>query len=94
MGVPEGLSERDLRGWFGTARRLLRQGCWDKDAGEVKASGDVSARPIASARTELCLKSSGGHGGPVGQGESGRGRAGPCLREHLPEPQVLRRAES
>lgn len=38
MRVPRGLSESGLRGRFGAARRLLRQGRWDEeeDAGEAK----------------------------------------------------------
>lgn len=44
MRVAKGLSESSLKGSFGTAGRLLRQGWWDEeeDAGEVQTRWGVS----------------------------------------------------
>lgn len=37
--VATGFSEHGLKGWFGAARKFLRQGYWDEEAAEeVKAS--------------------------------------------------------
>lgn len=71
------------------AERLPRQGCWaEEEADKVKTRKGIPAWPKALARTELCLKSPGGHGGSVGHGEGGKGQAGPSLentsRHHRP----------
>ena len=45
MRVPKGPTESGWMGWFGAARRLLRQGRWDEeeDAGEVLGRETIEA---------------------------------------------------